>query len=348
MKRVLRTTHSRQHGVGVLAVLIITAIIAGIVGGGMASMGAGGRWNFLNWLDLEGDDAAYILPDRVIGYEWYAFGCTSASGSQLDDVNWGIVIEPDEAFQLVETAWRIGRQTSGDRVYYLDVHEYTGSAKGTFITRSVGIAVNDILEDTYPGAQPWRTFVFDEEPYLYAGTKYIIDLHYSGSTGRCFISTHSPVDCVTGWVIGYWYEDPNGFSVTQGYPANIKGYKTRSPEVYTIGHEVNLDGSITLHGAVDVVGDMTCGFLVSDDYDLVDGGGGVAYEVEETSGWDSGRYLFDYRLAFLNTNVQYSYRAYASAYSQTWYGEVANFTRTGADVPIFVDTTITSLSLIHI
>lgn len=311
---------------------IIAFIIAAIAGGWLIGL----SWDAITgWAGLEDDSTVVTPPDRAVGWNWEAWGCTnSPSGSQLDDTDWGIVVSPAETFHLDECDWRLGRKDNGNRIYYLDVHIKNGDGtKGDFVARSDGIPINSIPPDTGPlAAQPWNTFYFSDNVYLYDDIEYIIDLAIATGTGRCYMDVNVS-GCVNNTTIfGYWYSDPNGFSSSKAWGALLKGWVTASPAVYTIGHEVNLDGSIQLYGAADVIGDMTCGFMASDDYATVVAGTGTKYEAG-TSGWNAGRYTFDYRLAFLSNDQQYSYAAYASAYGQTWYGQVLNFTRTAADIP---------------
>ena len=193
MKRVLRTTHSRQHGVGVLAVLIITAIIAGIVGGGMASMGAGGRWNLLNWLDLDDDDAVYTPPDEVIGWEWYAFGTPDAgSGTQINGSAGPIVVMP-YTMQIVEVDIRMSNWNGGasDKIWKMGIYNYD-TCPGSLVASSDGLAQEDMDEDNYGvGQEPWTTFYFSDQVTLVEGEDYVFSPYKaSGSTGskRIFIS----------------------------------------------------------------------------------------------------------------------------------------------------------------
>lgn len=327
MKKVFARLHSDQRGLAIAAALALMLIIAAVTGGLWQAL------NLMQWAE-ERDSAVITLPDRAVGYTWSAWGCTGLpAGSALDDYDWGAVVTPSDVIELQEIDIRLGRATNGDRIYRLDVHVMdAGPVKGEYIGSSNGLACNDIVEDTYPSHQPWTTFYFSDPVILVPGINYIIDLQFTGSTGRCYMDTYGPAACVDANMLGYWYGDPSDFSNSYGWCMLIKGWESASPTVYTIGHELNLDGSIQLYGAADVIGDMTCGFLVSDDYDTVVSGSGTQYE-SSTSGWNAGRYLFDYRLAFLNNDLQYSYAAYASAYGQTWYGDVYNFTRSSSDIP---------------
>lgn len=281
----------------------------------------------------EDNTATPVLPDRATNEEYYAFGCTDMlGGNQLDASDWGPVFTPQYTIRMTEFDMRLGRKDNGDRVYWIRVHEASGMNRGTYLGISEGIPINSIAEDTYPGHQPWTTFTFDGGLYLYSNTTYILTFYITGSTGRCYMEVPYNTACIGAVSKGH-YPGGNPWTTTNTFDYMVKGYVGTEPDVETTGHVINLDGSVTLKGWAEVIGDMECGFIVSDDYAEVLAGTGMKYS-DDQSGWNAGRFPFDYRLTSLQNDVEYSYRAYASAYTSTWYGNVLNFTRSASDIPL--------------
>lgn len=332
----LKAIHKSQGGLVLMALLAV-----------LTALGALGALSWVVW-DLVNPGTGSIpeLPDRVVGESWDSFCCISDSGTPASQLNayWGVVFEPAETMRLTDFEYRCGRSGSGDkelsaRVYLLDA---SPDALGTFLGESEVKTWGEIQAS--PGTnqvQPWNTWHFDETIYLYAGTEYVIRIYlHDGSSGSLVCTIPYGTACIGAVTKGYWYATAGGgWSSSADSDYCCKGYTSIEPEVHTTGHAINADGSVSLQGWADNVGNLELGFLCSDDYDQVVAGAGTEY-VWGTSGWDYQRVPFDYRLVWLVNGQEYYYRAYASAYSQTWYGSVLNFTRNADDVPIGLDCNV--------
>lgn len=332
MSNVLARIHKCERGV-VIGLGLFLAIISVLVAGGILA------WELNETFDFFGQDAATpTIPDRAVNYEWVSWGEPGGSGgiATLANSQYGVVVSPASTILVDEVDFRLGRSANGDKVLAVLVYEWEDSdGLGDYIGTSVARTLNSLTATTGVNQwQPWATFTFEDEIYLYAGTWYTIFVHVeSGSTGTYYVNqVGGTPDSLTQ---GYYHHTAEDWYDSAIWWYLLKGYESAEPQVETTGHVINLDGSITLRGWVEVIGNMDCGFLVSANYTAVAAGTGTAYpDPLNESGWNAGRFPFQARLTSLQNNVQYSYRAFATAYSTTWYGEVLNFTRTEADVPL--------------
>lgn len=327
MKKLLRVIHKGQRGIGLLGILALVALAAG----GWFSWN---MWAVPHFWPEVAQVETPELPDRARGYEFTAFGCTQGAdgGDDLNGVR-GVIITAPYTMAVDEFDWRCGRYGAGSSaLVYMRLYEYSaGSCLGDLIATSEGDPISSLQPGLYPGIQPWHTFNFDPMPTIYEGNDYVFQLHHPSGANLWTDIWDNDTTCV-GAILQGWTNSGSCYTGKSPHYM-VRGYRSSDPEVYTIGHEINLDGSATLYGAVDNFGSMDVGFLVSDDYDAVVSGAARKYEAGNT-GWTAGTQRFDYRLAYLSSDVQYSYRAYAEAYSTTWYGPVYNFTRTAAMVPL--------------
>ena len=322
IKRLLKI-HKGESGLGgVLLAILIALLIGGGIGG------------ILGYIYFDRDTSMPDTPVIPGDVEWKNFGCNEEDGGNQFEGDWGVVVCMPYSLKLVEFDYRLGRAAGGTMEFTIEVYEWADDdGKGDFVGRSDAIDIDDIEESAgYPAVQPWNTFEFTDDVYLTKDVWYTIYLHADGGTGDAYIMTQDGVDCIGAVTKGYFYGTDWSNSADMDYW--ITGTRQIEPEVVTVGHVIETDGSISMEGWCEVVGRLEVGFIVSNDEEGVNGGVGTDYECGKT-GWSAARHYFAYRLVYVENELQYFYRAYAGVPGgERWYGVVKSFTRYAGDVPV--------------
>lgn len=334
MKNFFLNIHKGQSGI------IISALIAVV----FTLLSAGWAWWWIrDTVVTPGEQLPWedAYEDRAVGWEWVSFGCTAgdSTGNTINGL-FGTIFESPYTMQIESYDFRVAYKDYVDDTYLIaSIYEYDGGAcLGDLVGHSERKYLDDLGAPCYPCNMPWATFYFAEPyPYLFDGTTYVIILSKSG-TGDHWANLKGGSSCLGDITKGYYTA---GCYLTEHMDYLVKGYATVDPQVDTIGHVINLDGSVTVRGVVENLGNMEAGFYVDPDYDVVAAGTGIEYEWG-TTGYAPGRVPIDYRLTQISTNVTYYYCAYAKAWSNTWYGSVKNFTRGYPDFPILLTCSVTS------
>ena len=169
-----------------------------------------------------------------------------------------------------------------------------------------------------------RVLLVEGETYVYQ-----IKL-YSGGGSQTYWASYQndwPCDYETtiGAVKGGNYYD--GYI----YEYQLTGYTIQDPTVVTVGSEIRNDGSVWLSGWTDVIGEMTCGFYLSENQTQLESGQGVKFSCGDVDMADP-KYYFSYRVVSILSGVTYYYRAYAELDGVYWYGQTKSFQRLAGDI----------------
>lgn len=339
IRKLFKSVHMRQAGQIGIIILILLAIAGGF---------AADRW-VLPVLLGTGEALSPNIPPEELRVTQTGFGCDCALSTYGEAYNAfpHAIVNMTMSMDLSQFQFRMGRKTSGDKVFRAGVWLWDtnypiveGAAHyGTLIGYSDTISWNDIpYWAGWDYLQPWCIFEFSSHLQLYQGQTYILGVvKVSGNNGDIvseqygleslpcisskekglIVSTAAPAWVYTNRQTNYW----------------IVGGVAKTPQVVTLGYVLESDGSITLKGWTDVVGDMECGFVVSSNETNITNGQGAWYESGH-SGISSSKYYFDKRLVSIVSDTTYYFRAYSRLSGMTWLGNIESFNRNAADVPV--------------
>lgn len=325
----MRTLFKNERGdFGITGLLMLIFVIGTLVGT---------YWILTEHTDVFGPEDTE-LPSEEEVLQWKSFGCWEAdeeTATHIDSRS-GPVFECLYTMELYSYDFRMARIGSGSKSYQARVYEWDGveSEPGDYIGCTSWVHFNDLVES--PGTQclqPVQVFYWQDEIVLFGDVQYVIWMYQTPGEGMCRMMNGEAPGCCSGPTMGYWWNVNTSYHVGSVMDYWLVGHQVYEPNVMTVGYVLETDGSISLEGWSDVVGNMECGFFVSDVEADVTAGQGVRYIAGE-SGLEVSRYYFDYRIVRMVSDVVYYYRAYAETQGQMWFGAVKNFTRATGDVAV--------------
>lgn len=323
-KRLIGKLWRGERGAGPLIILLVIAIIG---------MLAGGYYVFQNELQKV-EEPPVFLPGEIEYRHPDSFGCNKATdyGNFCNGDPGARFIAP-YSMEITSAEYRCGRGVSGSGQSYIRIYYANGGSLGALLGSSVVKQYMDLPSSNYPGLEPWAEYAFNPGVYLVEGISYYIVSDRIPPCTDIFYNSHCSASCCGSPTQGSWY----GAVFYSGYSNDywISGLTETSPVVTTVGHIVEDNGTITLEGWSDVLGQMQCGFYSSTDETDVDGGKGANLK-SGTSPHGIGRFYFDYNIVKVQTDVTYYYRAYSKIGGGVWYGSVLSFSRNASSIPLTI------------
>lgn len=330
VRRKLFCWHTAQQGGVILTILFI---VASAVAGYFA-------YRFVDSAINPSDESAFEEGSQEVRtYDgWGCWWSTEEYEKQSQWNNTGNVFTADKTMIVTNLMMYAGECGTSSKEWVVKFYTWDDVAedKDEYIGSSLPFGTDELESWCWgQGELPICNVAFnDAEEYqvlLAEGTDYVYYIEeYKAGSASVWLYIRTTGNCVQDYIIGAVH----GGNYYDGYTYEywLTGYRVQEPTVVTLGAEIRGDGSVWLSGWVDIIGDMSTGFLISEVEAQVEAGAGVIYECNESTGTSQSRVSFEQRIVSILTDVKYYYCAYAEYQGTYWYGDVLDFTRLELDI----------------
>lgn len=357
MRTFWKRIHNDQRGIGIAAILLLIALISGAAMGIQAATtdsGPGVRiWenaqSTFKWLDrlTHGEEVVDQDTDEGdVGLTFSAietYTCLSPNANGQLSYHYFVVWNCTTSGQLVEYDIAFARGSSGTAVTRIRFRLWNEvlNQPGATVGYSNSLSYTDLEYRNYPGIQPWARYTFpggEDAVIANEGTLYCFEIQKVSGSGQLWMNFKNSYAC--DGVVGIWQDIVDTWNPGYSYRHSITVNELRTPEVTTIGYNIDPEGAVHLLGSTEVVGNMECGFYVGQNQTQVDSSTATRL-IAEHSGATQREFAFAKRVVDIIPDATYYYKAFAEIVGSEFYGTTKSFMLANSSIPITVQCVLT-------